>query len=107
MNSTLEPGRLLLSIFDGSPWRWLTSHLPWVVVEACLAVTVSLVRPMIIAANDVHETAIEHHCIFLESFGILTYFWKLLDIFGIYWRFVGDPSSGFHQLSSVIFSELL
>ena len=41
----------------------------------------------------------------LESFGILTYFWKLLDTFGIYWRFVGDPSSGFHQLSSVIFSK--
>ena len=41
----------------------------------------------------------------LESFGILTYFWKLLDAFGIYWRFVGDPSSGFHQLSSVIFSK--
>ena len=41
----------------------------------------------------------------LESFGILTYFWKLLDTFGIYWRFVGDLSSGFHQLSSVIFSK--
>ena len=41
----------------------------------------------------------------LESFGILTYFWKLLDTFGIYWRFVGDPSSGFHQLSSIIFSK--
>ena len=43
----------------------------------------------------------------LESFGILTYFWKLLDTFGIYWRFVGDLSSGFHQLSSVIFSKYL
>ena len=28
-----------------------------------------------------------------------------MDTFGIYWRFLGDPSSGFHQLSSVIFSK--
>lgn len=31
----LHLGVLLLSIFEGSPGRRLTSHLPWVVVEAC------------------------------------------------------------------------